>query len=47
VDEVAAAAANLPDPVVRISPRSFEMFEQAELDRPPLRIDGKAVLTVD
>ena len=43
VDEVAAPAADLPDAVVRLPPRLFEMVEQAELDRPPLRVGGKAV----
>ena len=41
---MAALAADLPDPVVRLAPRLREMVEQPALDRPPLRVDRQAVL---
>src|SRR5215472_10497901 len=44
VDEVAAPTADLPDTVVRLPPRPFEMVEQTELDRPALGVDGQTVL---
>src|SRR5262245_56710448 len=44
VDEVAAAAADLPDPVVRLAPRLGEMVEQPQLQLPRVRIEGKPVL---
>src|SRR5690242_17834224 len=43
VDEVATSAADLPDPVVRLSPRLREMGEHAELQLPRVRIEGKPV----